>query len=114
MLRGSTRLAGWVLAVFLAGFISNVACADHDLADVGIGQHQSHMPAPADSGASPGGSTSAGHAAGHCCHSGGHHSPVMASLVTNLPAVSTLGLTPSSEPARASALEQRELRPPIL
>jgi hypothetical protein len=114
LLRGSTRVAGLVLAMFLVGLVSTVACADHDLADAGIGQHQSHMPAPVDSDTGLGGGPSSGHAAGHCCHSGGHHAPALASLVTFLPDVSTVGLALATEPARPSVLDQRELRPPIL
>ena len=142
LLRDSTRAVALVLALFVAGFTANVACADHDLADVGIGQHQSHMPAP-DS--SPPGS-SATHLGGHCCHAGGLHAPALLTtaaflpfdpepqnalrqaLESLLPDPAMLGgcrlhrakykpgryLTTYHEPVHPSAMDHRELRPPIL
>ena len=114
-LRGSSRLAALVLALFVANFFSTVACASHDLADAGIGQYQSHMPAPADSD-SPltGGGTPVGHGAGHCAHSGGHYPTDVSSLAVFAPVATTVGMAPTNEPGYQSALDQRALRPPIL
>ena len=114
-LRGSSRLAALMLALFLTSIVSTVACADHDLADAGIGQHQAHMPSLADTDPpTTGGGVSSGHSAGHCCHSGGHHAPAMSSLVALAPVVATDDLASITDPAYLSALGQRELRPPIL
>jgi hypothetical protein len=110
LLRDSTRAVALVLALFVAGFTANVACADHDLADVGIGQHQSHMPA-LDS--SPPGS-SATHLGGHCCHAGGLHAPALLTTAAFLPFDSSIDLTTYHEPVHPSAMDHRELRPPIL
>lgn len=109
-LRDSTRAVALVLALFLAGITANVACADHDLADAGIGQHQSHMSAP-DS--SPPGSSSA-HVGGHCCHAGGLHAPALLTTVAFLPFDSSIDLTTYDDPVHPSAMDHRELRPPIL
>jgi hypothetical protein len=100
-----------VLALFLTTVVASVACADHDLADAGIGQHQSHMPAPDDSGS--GGPGSAAHAFGHCCHSGGTHAPALATIVDVLPISSLACISVADEPTRPSAMAPRELRPPI-
>jgi hypothetical protein len=109
LLRGSTRVAALVLALFLANIAGNVACADHDLADAGIGQHQSHMPAPdgTPSTSTPADST------GHCSHTGGVHAPTVLSTAAAIPLDPSAALNFSDEPFRASALGQRELRPPI-
>ena len=111
LLRGSSRLAALVLVLFLTSMVTNVACADHDLADAGIGQHQAHMPAPDGSGS--GDSGSSGHAVGHCCHSGGTHAPAMVTSVTLLPIDRHDAVDVANDPARPSALDTRELRPPI-
>lgn len=112
LLRGSTRVAGWVLAVFLTTVGASVACADHDLADAGIGQHQSHMPAPDESGSS--GSGSSADSNGHCCQSGGCHTPAITSLVAVLPVEAQVCMASAEDHAWPSAGSQRELRPPIL
>lgn len=110
LLRDSTRVVALVLALFLGGIAANVACADHDLADMGIGEHQSHMPAP---DGSPAGN-SAAHVGGHCCHAGGLHAPALPTTVA-LQTIDSSGVLNSyHESVRPSALDQRELRPPIL
>ena len=114
-LRGSTRLAALMLVLFLTSTVSAVVCADHDLADAGIGQHQSHMPAPTDTDPpATGGGASLGHSAGHCCHTGGHHAPALTTLVTYSTVPSTDGMVIVAGLAYSSALNRRELRPPIL
>lgn len=110
LLRDSTRAAALVLVLFVAGIAFNIACADHDLADAGIGQHQTHMPA---SDGSPAGGSKA-HVGGHCCHAGGVHVPALLTTVAYLPVDSSTALSRYDDPARPSALDQRELRPPIL
>ncbi len=110
-LRDSTRVAALVLVLFLAGIAFNVACADHDLADAGIGQHQSHIPAP-DGSPSSGGSPA--HVGGHCCHASGVHVPALLTSAAVLPFDSSTDLNFYDEPVRPSALDQRVLRPPIL
>ena len=104
LLRGSTRLAGLVLALFLTTMVSAVACADHDLADAGIGQYKDHMPAPDGSGSS--GSRSMAHSNGHCCHTGGCHAPAIPSLVDVLPVDTSACLASIDEPTRPSAASQ--------
>ena len=110
LLRDSTRAVALVLALFLAGVTANVACADHDLADAGIGQHQSDMPAPDSS--TPG--SPAAHVGGHCCHAGGLHAPALLTTVALPPFDSATDLTTYNEPVHPSAMDHRELRPPIL
>jgi hypothetical protein len=109
--RAPPRAAALVLVLFLAGIAFNVACADHDLADAGIGQHQSHMPAP---DGAPSSGDSPAHVGGHCCHASGVHVPALLASAAVLPFDSSTALSFYDEPARPSALDQRELRPPIL
>lgn len=111
LLRGSSRLAALVLALFLAALCARVACADHDLADAGIGQHQSHVPSP--DGTDAGGAGTVAHAYGHCCHAGVNHVPALATVVSVLPIASSQGITLADVPTPPSAVVQRELRPPI-
>jgi hypothetical protein len=111
LLRGSTRLAALVLTLFLAGMVTDVACADHDLADAGIGEHRGDMPAPDDSNGGGGGSSA--HPDGHCCHSGGCHAPAIPSIVDTRPIEATTVEDCAIESNRRSALVQRDLRPPI-
>ena len=112
LLRGSSRLAALVLVLFLTGVAINVACADHDLADAGVGQHQDHMSAP--DGTNSGGAGVGGYADGHCGHSGGTHAPAIPSVAVFSPVGAADVLVLAETPARPSALSQRELRPPIL
>lgn len=115
-LRGSSSLAAVVLALFLSSVLSTAICAAHDLADAGIGaQDGQHLSASGDSGTGPdsGGSNTAD-GAGHCCHSGGHHSPALLVTTSDFSLDSQIGVAPANHMPWPSALDQRELRPPIL
>lgn len=114
-LRGSSSLAAVVLALFLSSVLSTAICAAHDLADAGIGAQDAHFSAAGDSGTGPepdGAGTADG--AGHCCHSGGHHSPAVLVTTRVFSLDSRPGVALATHLAWPSALEQRELRPPIL
>lgn len=105
-----------VLALFLSSVLSTAICAAHDLADAGIGaQDGQHLSASGDSGTGPdsGGSNTAD-GAGHCCHSGGHHSPALLVTTSDFSLDSQIGVAPANHMPWPSALDQRELRPPIL
>ncbi len=112
LLRGSARLAGLVLALFLSTTVMSVACAEHDLADAGVGVCEVDASTP-DSSA-PGGSDWTTHAGGHCCHMGGCHVAALASLIATVTVDAGASLVRSEQPSRSSASVRTELRPPIL
>ncbi len=112
LLRGSARLAGLVLALFLSTTVMSVACAEHDLADAGVGVCEVDASTP-DSPA-PDGSDWTTHASGHCCHMGGCHVPALASLIAMVTVDAGVSLARSEQRSRPSASVRTELRPPIL
>ena len=104
-----------VLVLFLSSVLATAICAAHDLADAGIGAQGGHVSTSGDSGTAPdSGGTNTTDGAGHCCHSGGHHSPALLVTTSEFSLDSQIGVAPANDMPWPSALDQRELRPPIL
>lgn len=112
LLRGSTRLATLVLALFLAGTVGTVACAAHDLADAGIGSDTEPTAASHEAGSNEG-SPSAGHPSGDCCHIGGHHPPAVLAVVDPVALATRSAAFHGPDVPHTTSPQQRDLRPPI-
>jgi hypothetical protein len=108
-MRGCARLAAIVLGLFLGTMAMQVACAAHDLADMGtVATASSVSHAPTDPG-----SPDTGTDTDPCGHYGCHHpSAVPQSDVLIVPRLATV-VVPIDHTLPLAVHPQRELRPPI-
>lgn len=115
-LRASTRLAAFVLLVFVLKIGAAATCVSHDFADLGIaGTHSAIMQSVADLDDANADFPAVGpvHAAGNCSHSGFQHAATVMTAPHFMVAVPRQALAVRTFSLRSSVPPSPDLRPPI-
>lgn len=113
-LRLSSRLAVFVLALFVLKIGAAAACTGHDFADLGLGasgEHAAQMESPKGKGSHP---ASTGAHTGNCSHASSHQVVDLASPPVAFVAVEHSGVAIESASPAPSRVASSPLRPPIV
>ena len=112
-LRSSARLAVLMLLVFALKIGTVAACAQHDLADMGLGTGGDHALVVSDTDGSGDSSQTFSNHVGACSHCSTHQAADVTPTSTTFVVIARRGLEVTSSGLPPSASVSLELRPPI-